>query len=227
MPRPSSRSSREPKNRHQWNWQIDFLADWVGGSKGRDGMACLFVKLAVTGHGNNGCPPDWLPSPAAGRCVSASADACCPSDSSRSKPHSLPNNTPRKNGQAPLRQSLPTSFASSMGHALLCSSLVSKDRLAPCNRPHFQFPMPTSSCQIAEQPLTDQRGRSPPLPACTVCAIPCGARGGSTGCAACQPFSGRPFPFSCTTPRALFSSPDLGRYRSFTYPCPWRGGQHV
>ena len=60
-------------------------------------MACLFVKLAVTGHGNNGCPPDWLPSPAAERCVPASADACCPSDSSRSKPHSLPNSTPRKN----------------------------------------------------------------------------------------------------------------------------------
>ena len=136
---------------------------------------------------------------------------------------------PGRTKQAPLRQSLPTSFASSMGHALLCSSLVSKGRLAPCNRPQFQFPMPTppSSCQIAEQPLTDQRGRYPPLPACTVCAIPCGARGRSTGCAACQPFSGRPFPFSCTTPRALFSSPDLGRYRSSTYPCPWRGGQHV
>ncbi len=158
--------------------------------------------------------------------VSASADACCPSDSSRSKPHSLPNNTPRKNEQAPLRQSLPTSFASFLGHALLCSSLVSKDRLAPCTGPNSSFRWPRPRQAAADQPSRFNAADTRPcLP--VQCVPSMRRQGGIYGLCGLPTILRTSTALSCTTPRALFSSPDLGRYRSLTYPCPWRGGQPV
>ncbi len=70
----------------------------------------------------------------------------------------------------------------------------------------FRCPRPR---QAATSRISPHGSTRPiPAPAC-LCSVyhPMRRQGGSTGCAACQPFSGCLFPFSCPTPHVHCSHP--------------------
>jgi len=193
----SSRPPREPENGQQWDAKlISSHTGWEGPCRcppQRRGLrqdGCQVSPGLVTVAGSRGC-------------VSVRTDACWPSDSSRSHCVPCPIIHPGAKASASSLISL-HQLKTLSGPCLRSTNLVSSDQLAPCHRLQFHFPIPTppSSCQIAEQPLRFN----------TVDTwLSLRHQGGSTGCAACRPFSSGPvFLFLRTAVGALLPSFDLG-----------------